>query len=208
MREEEKEEIKKECIEEVDIQIDKFINNAKELINIYQKSKHEISESSSAYEESKNRMKFFKHIIEDCDGYRNLYYKGERISTENDLQRMFKFVWCRTAFKPDFETNNGRGPADVVVSKGMNNQNVIEFKLASNPNLKHVFEQTEIYKKANKAEKSVIAIFYFTEQELIKVNKMINDAGQNERIDEDIILIDCRNDNKPSASKPHKKAEN
>ena len=37
---------------------------------------------------------------------------------------------------------------------------------------------------------------------------MINDAGQNERIDEDIILIDCRNDNKPSASKPHKKAEN
>lgn len=208
MREEEKEEIKKECIEEVDIQIDKFINNAKELINIYQKSKHEISESSSAYEESKNRMKFFKHIIEDCDGYRNLYYKGERISTENDLQRMFKFVWCRTAFKPDFETNNGRGPADVVVSKGMNNQNVIEFKLASNPNLKHVFEQTEIYKKANEAEKSVIAIFYFTEQELIKVNKMINDAGQNERIDEDIILIDCRNDNKPSASKPPKKAEN
>ena len=116
MREEEKEEIKKECIEEVDIQIDKFINNAKELINIYQKSKHEIYESSSAYEESKNRMKFFKHIREDCDGYRNLYYKGERISTENDLQRMFKFVWCRTAFKPDFETNNGRGPADVVVS--------------------------------------------------------------------------------------------
>ena len=74
--------------------------------------------------------------------------------------------------------------------------------------MKHVFEQTEIYKKANEAEKSVIAIFYFTEQELIKVNKMINDAEQNERIDEDIILIDCRNDNKPSASKPHKKAEN
>ena len=204
----EKEEIKKECIEEVDIQIDKFINNAKELINIFQRSKHEMPESSSAYEESKNRIKFFKHIIEDCDGYRNLYYKGERISTENDLQRMFKFVWCRTSFKPDFETNNGRGPADVVVSKGMKNQNVIEFKLASNPNLKHVFEQTETYKKANESEKSVIAIFYFTEQELIKVNKMINDAEQNERIDEDIILIDCRNDNKPSASKPPKKAEN
>ena len=121
---------------------------------------------------------------------------------------MFKFVWCRTTFKPDFEANNGRGPADVVFSKGIKNQNVIEFKLASNPNLKHVFEQTGIYKKANEADKNVIAIFYFTEQELQKVNKMINDSRQNDRIDEDIILIDCRNDNKQSASKPPKKAEN
>lgn len=204
MREEEEEEIKKECFEEVDMQIDKFINNAKELIKLFQKSNYELHESNSAYEESKNRIKFFKHIIEDCDGYRNLYCNGKRISTENDLQRMFKLVWYQTSFKPDFETNNGRGPADVVVSKGIKNQNVIEFKLASNPNLKHVFEQTEIYKKANNATKSVIAIFYFTEQELKKVNKMINDAGQSERVDKDIILIDCRRDNKQSASKPRK----
>ena len=85
MREEEKEEINKECNEEVDIQIDKFINNAQELINIFQRTNYVLSESNSAYEESKNRTKYFKHIIEDCDGYKNLYYKGERISTENDL---------------------------------------------------------------------------------------------------------------------------
>jgi hypothetical protein len=202
MREEEKEEIKKECLKEVDTQLGKFINNAKELINKFEENKYEISENCSAVEESRNRIKFFKHIIEDCDGYKTLYYKNERISNENDLQRMFKLVWYQTSFKADFETNNGRGPADVVVSKGSKNQNIIEFKLGSNPNLKHVFEQTEIYKKANGTEKSIIVVFYFSEKELIKVHKIINEAGCNDRIDKDIILIDCRNDNKKSASKP------
>ena len=201
MRDEDKENIKKECLSEVNTQLEKFIINAEALVNKFKEGNYKIKESISAYEESKNRIKYFKHIIEDCDGYKNLYHNGERISTENDLQRMFKFVWYKTSFKPDFETNNGRGPADVVVSKGNENQNVIEFKLASNSRLPHVFEQTEIYKRANGAEKSIIAIFYFSEKELNKVNRIINNAGCSDRIDEDIILIDCRNDNKESASK-------
>ena len=201
MREEEKEVIKQECKSEVNMQIKQFIENAQELVEIFKKSNYVLVEKNNAFEESKKRLLFFKHIIEDCDGYKCLYYEGKRISRENDLQRMFKFAWYKTSYKPDFEANNGRGPADVVVSKGRKDQNVIEFKLASNSNLKHVFEQTEIYKKANGTDKSIIAIFYFTEQELTKVNKMINNAGQNKRINEDIILIDCRSDNKQSASK-------
>lgn len=201
MREEDKENIKEECLSEVNTQLQKFIINAEELVTKFKEGNYKVSESTSAYEESKNRIKYFKHIIEDCDGYKNLYHNGERISTENDLQRLFKFVWYKTSFKPDFETNNGRGPADVVVSKGNENQNVIEFKLASNSRLPHMFEQTEIYKRANSAEKSIIAIFYFSEKELDKVNKIINAAGCTNKIGEEIILIDCRNDNKASASK-------
>lgn len=201
MRENEKEEIKKECLQEVNIQLEKFIDSAQILIEKFKQGKYEIPEKISAFEECRRRIKYFKHIIEDCDGYKTLYHNGERIANENDLQRMFKFVWHETDFKSDFETNNGRGPADVVVSKGIKNQNIVEFKLASNSRLKHVFEQTEIYKKANGAENSIIVIFYFSENELNKVNKIINEAELNDKIDENIILIDCRDDNKKSASK-------
>lgn len=206
MKENEKEEIKQECLQEVNTQLKKFIDNAVLLIESFKKGIYVIEENISAFEESKNRIKYFKHIIEECDGYKTMYHNGERISNENDLQRMFKFVWYNTSFKPDFETNNGRGPSDVVVSKGSKNQNVIEFKLASNPHLKNVFEQTEIYKKANQAEESIIVIFYFSESEFKKVNKIIEAEGCTEKIGENIILIDCRNDNKESASKV--KAEN
>lgn len=200
MRENEKEEINKECFQEVNIQLKKYIDNAVLLVEAFKKGTYEISENISAFEESKNRIKYFKHIIEDCDGYKTLYNNGERIVNENDLQRMFKFVWYETTFKTDFETNNGRGPADAVVSKGSKNQNVIEFKLASNSKLKHVFKQTEIYKRANETENSIIVIFYFSEAEFSKVKRIIKDAGLNDKVDDNIILIDCREDNKSSGS--------
>jgi hypothetical protein len=114
---------------------------------------------------------------------------------------MFKLVWYGTSFKADFETNNGRGPADVIVSKGQRNQCIIEFKLASNSRLPHVFEQVSIYEKANNAEGSLIAIFYFNQQEDEKTHRTIRGLGFDAMIGESIFLIDCRSDNKPSASK-------
>ena len=201
MQEENKEEIKEICSEEVELQLKKYVQNAQKLVELFRRENYEKNEAISAFEESRNRIRYFKHIIEDCDGYKNLYFDGKQISIENDLQRMFKLVWYNTSYKADFETNNGRGPADMVISKGSENQNVIEFKLASNSQLNHVFKQTEIYKKANCSEQSIIVIFYFSEKELIKVNKMLNDNNANNRVDKDIFLIDCRNDNKKSASK-------
>ena len=47
---------------------------------------------------------------------------------------------------------------------------------------------------------SLIAIFYFTEQEYQKVCKVIKTAGQENNIGESVFLIDCRSDNKISAS--------
>ena len=126
---------------------------------------------------------------------------GEIKFSESDLQRMFKMVWCKTTFKADFEVNNGRGPADVVVSKGEENQVVVEFKLAGNTGLKHVSKQLEIYKKANRTKNGIIVIFYFTESEYIKVNKWLNENNLNDKVGENIFLIDCRDDNKESASK-------
>lgn len=114
---------------------------------------------------------------------------------------MFRLVWARTSFKPDFETNNGRGEADVVVSKGSANQCVVEFKLASNSKLPKVFEQAEIYCKANDCTEKLIVIFYFSEEEYKKVQQLINKTELTKLIDKDVFLIDCRDDNKPSGSK-------
>ena len=185
---------------ERDSELRKLCDNSKKIVELIIKSGYTIYEELSAREEAKRRIKEFKHLIEDCDGYKNLYYKGEQIALEKELQRLFRFVWVDTTFKVDSEPNNGRGQADFIVSKGKYNQNVIEFKLASNNSLDHVFTQVEIYEAANCSEGSLIVIFFFTMQEEIFARNIIKRAGYENMIDESIFLIDCRKDNKKSAS--------
>lgn len=186
--------------EEVDIQLTKFIENSENITSLFLSS-FENKEHKNAKEEAKYRIKFFKHIIEDCDGYKNLYYKGEPISLENDLQRLFKLVWFRTEYQVDAESNNGRGQTDFIVSKGNNNKNIIEFKLASNSKLSHVFDQVDVYEKANNSLDSLIVIFYFTEKEYTKTMNMLTQKDKINQINDSIFLVDCRADNKISASK-------
>lgn len=185
---------------ERDSELRKLCDNSKKIVELIIKNGYTIYEELSAREEAKRRIKEFKHLIEDCDGYKNLYYKGEQIALEKELQRLFRFVWVDTTFKVDSEPNNGRGQADFIVSKGKYNQNVIEFKLASNSSLDHVFTQVEIYEAANCSEGSLIVIFFFTMQEEIFARNIIKHAGYENMIDESIFLIDCRKDNKKSAS--------
>ena len=185
-----------ECTEE----LEKFYSNSKILIAKVIDEGYVIQEDIEAREEAKNRLKFFKHIIEECDGYLALYYNGKQIAKEKDIQRLFRFVWYGTSYKVDAEPNNGRGQADFIVSKGMNNQNIIEFKLASNSSLGHVFTQIKTYEAANCTDGSLVVIFYFTEEEKRFAEKVIEDSGYKLAIDESIFLIDCRKDNKKSAS--------
>lgn len=202
IKENETEELKKICLEEVNEQLTRLIENAKVFCDIVKNVGYVANEQLSAKDEARERIKFFKHVIEDCDAYKNLYYKDNCIATEDDLNRMFRFVWANTRFKTDFETNNGRGEADVVVSKGSESQCVVEFKLAKNSNgLKKVFQQAEIYCKANGCTEKIIVIFYFNESECNKVNKWIEENNLSKLIGQDIFLIDCRDDNKVSGSK-------
>jgi len=195
------EEVTRVSKEELTEQIERLITASKNLIASFEKSDYVAEESMIAREEAKKRIKYFKHIIEDCDGYKNLYVKGKQIAYEKELQRLFKFVWYGTSYKVDAEANNGRGQSDFIVSKGQDNQNIIEFKLASNSSLAHVFTQVEIYEAANCAEGSLIVIFYFSEEEFVYARKVVESAGYESMIDESIFLIDCRTDNKISASK-------
>ena len=72
--------------------------------------------------------------------------------------------------------------------------------MAKNTHLKSNLEkQTPIYEKASDAPRSIKVIFYFTEPELKRVNRILKELGMSEN--KDIVLVDARKDNKPSGSK-------
>lgn len=171
-----------------------FINNAKLISNRY--LNFSLQENESAFDESLRRILFLKREIEENGLWRNLYKDGEPIASENDLQRLFRLVWCSSNYNFDSEVNNGNGPVDFKVSYGRNNVNLIEFKLAKNPKLKNVFAQVDAYEAANSTKESIVVIFFFSENEKNRVDEIIKGYhGKKE-----IVLIDCRNDNKVSAS--------
>ncbi len=185
-----------ECCEE----LEKFCDNSRMFAAKFFEEGYTANEMLDAREEAKERIKYFKHIIEDCDCYKLMYCNGKQFAKEKEIQLFFRLVWFRTTYKIDAEPNNGRGQADFIVSKGSKNQSIIEFKLASNSGLGHVFEQVRIYEAANCSDGSLIAIFYFSQGEMEYALKVIKEAGYESAIDESVFLIDCRKDNKKSAS--------
>ncbi len=195
----------KESAKERELVTEFLDKNVKALISLYEKNTGIPNISyphiQLAEEEARRKIRQFKHIIEDCDGYKTLYYKDKPIANEDLLQRIFKAVWVDSEYKVDAETNNGRGYADFVISFGKSNQAVVEFKLANNTSLSRVFHQVDIYKKANETTHGLIVIFYFSEIEKQRTEKLIEESGHKNFIDDTIFLVDCRKDNKMSASK-------
>lgn len=95
-----------------------------------------------------------------------------------------------------------QGPVDFKVSRGRKDSSLVEFKLASNSQLKRNLEnQVAIYEAANNTKKSIKVIFYFSDSEYIKVSQIIRDLGFTEEQKKSIILIDASRENKISASK-------
>lgn len=153
----------------------------------------------NSYEEALQRVHFLKHVIENQDGYRLFYLKGLPIKREEDLQIIYRLTWFATPFDVNREVNNGRGPVDYKISNGSADKTLVEFKLAKNSKLRqNMKNQVEIYEAANMTSKSIKVILYFTESELRTVQTVLEDLGLSRR--SDIVLIDARNDNKPSAS--------
>jgi hypothetical protein len=98
------------------------------------------------------------------------------------------------------EVNDGRGPADFKVSRGAADKTLVEFKLASNTQLKrNLQKQVAIYQNASDAETGYKVIIYFTEDELVKTKRILRELELDQ--DPNIYLVDARNDNKPSGSK-------
>ncbi len=150
-------------------------------------------------EETHARIRFFKDVIENKGGHKVFYLNREPVTKETDLHIMFRLVWFATPSDVSREVNDGRGSADFKVSRGSRDKTIVEFKLASNKQLRRNLEkQTEIYQKASDAETGIKVIVYFTAQELAKVEAILQDLGL--LTNPNVVLIDGRLDNKPSAS--------
>jgi hypothetical protein len=156
--------------------------------------------TGDTYEEARERVHFLKHVIEDQDGYRIFWHDGRPVQREQDLQLLFKLTWFGTPSDVNSEVNNGRGPVDFKVSRGSADRSLVEFKLASNSKLKrNLAKQVAIYERASDAHRSLKVICYFSALELARVQAILRELALEEH--PDIILIDARADNKPSASR-------
>ena len=178
----------------------RFIWNIGDLVELLARHSAFYKTPSTTLEETRRKIDFLKHVIEDQDGYRIFYVKGKAVERESDLHILFKLVWEGSPSSVDAEVNSGRGPVDFKISRGAYDKTLVEFKLASNPQLERNLEnQVAIYEKANRTTQSYKVILFFTSHDVAKVTKILQrlkvpqDAG--------IILIDARKDNKPSASK-------
>lgn len=142
-------------------------------------------------------------MIENNDGYRIFYVKGQPLKRESDLQLMFRLTWYASKDDVNTEVNNGRGPVDYKISRGSNDSTLVEFKLASNSKLKqNLAKQVEIYKSANQTKKSIKVILYFSAVELANVKRVMNELELTEG--KELVLIDAQATNKPSAPMPNK----
>lgn len=175
-----------------------FVESLRSLVGLLETTQF-YETGTNSYLEGMKRVLFLKHVIEKQDGYRLFYIKGKPIKRESDLQIMFKLTWFASQFSADAEVNNGRGPADFLVSYGSGDKSIIEFKLASNSQIeKNLKRQAEIYADASRATHPPIkAILYFKLEELTRVQKILKDLKLQDS--KDIVFIDAME--KVSASK-------
>lgn len=154
----------------------------------------------TSFDEALDRALAFKHYVENCDGYRVINRAGRPFSREDEVQLFFGLIWCKSEFDVNREPNNGRGPVDFKVSYGSGDSSLIEFKLASNTSLKRNLQnQLPIYQAANRTNFAVKVIICYTQQDEQRVAKILGELKlTNEKT---LVVIDSRNDNKPSASK-------
>jgi hypothetical protein len=125
---------------------------------------------------------------------------GQPIERETDLHILYRMTWFASESDVTREANDGRGPVDFKVSKGSKDKALVEFKLASNSQLKrNLKNQAPIYEKASDAAKTIKVIVYFTAAEKKRVEGILKELKMTG--DPNVVLVDARNDNKPSGSK-------
>jgi hypothetical protein len=177
-----------------------FVTQIKELSSILFSTTKFYEIAGDSYSEARDRVEFLKDVIENKGGWRLFYLNEMPITRESDLQILYRLTWFATSYDVSREVDDGRGPADYKISNGSRDKTIVEMKLASNPQLKqNLQKQAEIYQKASDAQNKLKVIIYFNEKELERVKKIIDELDL--KIDKDVILIDARSDNKPSASR-------
>lgn len=153
----------------------------------------------TTHDEAYRRLMFLKQVIEDNGLWRVFYVKGQPVGRESDLQLMFRLTWYASPDDVNAEVNNGRGPVDYKISRGSGEATLVEFKLAKNSKLRqNLANQVAVYKKANRTDSAITAIMFYTDGELDRLRKIMNELDVSEG--ENLVLIDARSGNKESGS--------
>lgn len=155
--------------------------------------------AGGTYAEAHTRLAYLKHAIEDQGCWRIFYDKESKpVERERDIQILFRLVWFGTRSDIGPEANDGRGPVDFKVSRGRH-KTLVEMKLAKNTKLEaNLQKQVKIYQAAADAERGIKAIIYFNYDQLRRVREILKRLKLEDS--QDIVLLDARSDNKPSAS--------
>lgn len=177
-----------------------YLQQFKQLATLLQDQTAFYKTKGITYEEAYQRVQFFKDVIENKGGHRIFYVDGQPIEREEDLHILYRMTWFASESDVTREANDGRGPVDFKVSKGSIDKTLVEFKLASNTQLKRNLQrQAEIYEKASDAHTTIKVIVYFTAAESRRVEKVLKELkflGH-----KDVVIVDARKDNKPSGSR-------
>jgi hypothetical protein len=184
-------------VREVD---NRFVKNIGLLVQLIAEHSPFYKTPAGTLDETRRKIEFLKQVIENQDGYRIFYVRRKPVERESDLQILFKLVWEGSPSSVDSEVNNGRGPVDFKVSRGSWDKTLVEFKLASNPQLeRNIQNQVEVYEKANQTTQSFKVLLFFSSHDEAKVTRTLRRLKVPQG--PGIVLIDARRDNKPSASK-------
>jgi hypothetical protein len=109
-------------------------------------------------------------------GHRIFYVKGQPIEREEDLHILYRMTWIASASDVTREANDGRGPVDFKVSFGSRDKTLVEFKLASNSQLKrNLKRQASVYQKASDTKRTIKVILYFTAAEKKRVDGILKE---------------------------------
>ena len=176
-----------------------YLHQFKSLPDLLRKETQFYTLAGNTHEEAMKRVQFLKDVIENKGGHRIFYYKGVPVERETDVHILYRMTWFATDADVSREVNDGRGPVDFKVSKGLD-KTLVEFKLAKNSQLKkNLKKQAEVYAKASDARSTIKVIVYFSAAERAKVEKILKDIDLIGN--PNIVLVDARSDNKPAGSK-------
>jgi hypothetical protein len=177
-----------------------FIRQLRDLQKLLLRETAYYSVGLDTYDEARKRIAFLKDVIENKGGHRIFYHDGKPIEREKDLQILCRLVWYGSPSDAATEANDGRGPVDFKISRGAKDKTLIEMKLASNTKLEaNIKKQVEIYKAASDARNALKVILFFSAAQQTRVVTVLKKLGLEGN--SDIIMIDARDDNKPSGSK-------
>ena len=170
LREEAGDQAEAQSLEKVQDTLAIFVDQLKRVVDDLTVNTDFYAQGWSSYGEALYRGKGFKQYIENQDGWKLINRGGKPFAQEKEVQLYFGLIWFGSAFDVNRETNNGRGPVDYKVSIGAADKSLIEFKLASNSQLKrNLQKQVEIYEAANQTSQSIKVVICYTDHDQTSV---------------------------------------